>query len=197
MGADKALIEFRGQPLVTHALGILRGAGLDPSIAGARSALEAYTPVVRDSKPDAGPLGGICAAMASTTARWSVFVPVDLPLLPASLIQFLLRRAEVAGTAITITSVTGFAQTFPAVLDRAVLPWLTSELEAGRNGCFSAFQAAAMGLGQRVDVVAAELLAEGGQVTHPAGLAAANWFLNVNSADDLRRAEALLAGFIA
>jgi molybdopterin-guanine dinucleotide biosynthesis protein A len=190
MGTDKALIEFRGRPLVGHALGILREAGLAASIAGARSALGAYAPVVEDSNPGLGPLGGICTALASTAARWVVFLPVDLPMLPAPMVGCLLSQARDKEMAITITSVTGFAQTFPAVLDRAVLPCLLSELEAGRRGCYSAFQAAAARLGQPVHVVFADLLAEGGQVVHPEGLAAADWFFNINSAQDLRRAEA-------
>jgi molybdopterin-guanine dinucleotide biosynthesis protein A len=133
-------------------------------------------------------LAGICTALASTAARWTVFVPVDLPLLPASLVRFLLDRARLTGTAVTIASVTGIVQTFPSVLDRAVLPGLQSELAAGRGGCFSAFQVAAAGLRQPVNVIAAELLAQAGQVTHPDGLPAARWFFNVNSAGDLRRA---------
>ena len=197
MGKDKATLEFRGGPLVAHALGILSGAGLGASIAGSRAPLESYAPVVADTEPGQGPLGGICAALASTEARWAVVLPVDLPLLPSSLVRFLLDRARVTGGAITLTSVTGFVQTFPAVLDRAILPGLQSELKAGRRGCFSAYQAAAAGLGQALDVVAAELLAQGGQVVHPYGLPAASWFLNINSADDLRRAEAHLPGFIA
>lgn len=197
MGADKALVEFRGQLLVAHALGILRDAGLDASIAGARSDLGTFAPVVADIAPDAGPLGGICAAMSATAARWSVFLPVDQPLLPPPLVRFLVARARQTQNAITITSVTGFAETFPVVLERAALPWLQSELHAGRGGCFSAFRAAAAGLGQQVDVVPVKGLAESGAVAHPSGLPLASWFLNINSAGDLERAETLWSEFIA
>ena len=96
MGTDKALIEFRGRPLITHALGILKAAGLSASIAGAQPALSTYAPLVPDRDPDHGPLGGVCAALASTPALWAVFVPVDLPLLPASLIAFSLSLADCA-----------------------------------------------------------------------------------------------------
>ena len=197
MGRDKALVEFRGQPLVTHALGILRGAGLTASIAGARSSLRAFAPVVEDREPGLGPLSGICSALASSAARWAVFVSVDAPLMPASLVRYLLEHAEITGGAVTLPSVAGFTQTFPAVLDRAVLSLLQSELGAGRGGCFAAFKSAAAGLGQQVSVIATELLVQAGQVAHPEGLPAASWFFNVNSAGDLRRIEAYRAGFIA
>ncbi len=189
MGRDKALLEFCGRPLMENALGILHDAGLEAQIAGARTALERFAPVVADAEPGLGPLGGICAALAACRARWAVFLPVDFPLLPASLIAFLLFRAEITGCAVSLTAVSGFAQTFPAVLDRALLPGLEAELRAGRRGCFAGFEAAAAGLGQAVTAVPVELLAQSGEAEHPEGLPAALWFVNVNRPEDLRRAE--------
>ena len=197
MGRDKASLLFRGRPLVAHALDIFSGAGLQATIAGVRVSLGAFAPVVEDAEPGLGPLGGICTALKSTTARWAVFLPVDLPLLPSSLVRFLLAHAQTTGSAITLPSLAGFVQTFPAVLDRSALPGLQAELESGRRECFSAFQAAAGGLGRPLGVVAAELLAQAGQVTHPDGLSVESWFSNINSVDDLRRAEAHFPGFIA
>jgi molybdopterin-guanine dinucleotide biosynthesis protein A len=197
MGHDKALVRLAGQPLVVHALGALREAGLTASITGGNSSLSAFAPVVEDSEPGLGPLGGICAALASTSMRWAVFLPLDLPLLPASLVVYLLDYAQITGAAITVPSVNGYAQSFPAVVDRAALPLLQTELEAGRGGCYAAFQAAAAGLGLPVTVLPAELLVQAGNVFHPDGLPAARWFLNVNAPADLRLAIACRAPRIA
>jgi hypothetical protein len=93
--------------------------------------------------------------------------------------------------------VNGFAQTFPAVVDRVTLPMLEKELGAGHGGCFTGFQAAAAGLGDAVMVVPVEMLVQAGQIAHPAGLPAARWFLNLNTEEDLRRAEALGKALIA
>ncbi len=191
MGRDKALVEFAGEPLVARAIGIMREAGLEARIAGARAELDAFAPVIVDAEPGRGPLGGICAALAVCTEPRAVFLPVDLPLLPASLIGYLIRRAEVTQSAITLASIGGFAQTFPAVIDRAVLPALEAELDAGRGGAFAALHAAAAALGQRVQTVAVEYVAQSGQAAHPQGLPAGLWFLNGNSPVELRRAEAL------
>jgi molybdopterin-guanine dinucleotide biosynthesis protein A len=188
MGADKALVPWRGRPLVEHALGILRGAGLEASIAGSRSPLSAFGPVIEDVQADRGPLGGICAALASTSAQLSVFVPVDLPLLPSSLMTYLMRHAAITGRAVTLASVAGFTQTFPAVLDRAVLPWLRGELAKGRLGCFQAFEGAAASLGQPGSAVAVELLVQSGAICHPDGLPPSRWFTNLNTPVDLRDA---------
>jgi molybdenum cofactor guanylyltransferase len=201
MGQDKALLQFAGRPLIVHALSLLRNAGLSASIAGARpsarSSLAAFAPVVEDPHPDLGPLAGICAALASTSASHAVFLPVDLPFLPSSLLVFLLHHALITRRAVTVPSVNGFDQTFPAVLGRAALPELQSELAAGRRGCFSAFQGAASGLGQPISRVAVELVAQSGHVSHRHGLPPAQWFLNLNSPADLERAEAISSRRIA
>jgi molybdopterin-guanine dinucleotide biosynthesis protein A len=201
MGRDKALLPFAGQPLIAHAISILREAGLEAAIAGANrqanGALATYAPVVEDSQPGLGPLAGICAALATVAARYAVFLPVDLPLLPSSLIAYMVHHAEITGRAVTIPSVNGFSQTFPVVLDRSVLPALQNDLHSGKGGCFSGFQAAASGMGQPIASVAVELLVQSGQIAHPLGLPAAHWFLNVNTPRDLHRAEALQARVIA
>ncbi|MGB6686783.1 MAG: molybdenum cofactor guanylyltransferase [Terracidiphilus sp.] len=197
MGTDKALVSLSGRPLIEHSLAILHEAGLNASIAGARSSLTDIAPVVTDPTPDLGPLAGVCAALASTCAQWAVLLSVDLPLIPASLISYLLRHARITGAAVTLAAANGFPQTFPAVIDRAMLPGLSAELEAGRSGCFSAFRSAAASLAQNMAVLPVELLAQAGHAVHPAGLPAALWFVNVNTPADLERAERLAGAQIA
>ncbi len=196
MGSDKALLPFAGRPLIAHALSILEEAGLHAMIAGANTAsgssLAVFAPVVDDLDPGLGPLAGVCAALRSTSARYAVFLPIDLPLLPGSLPAYLLRRARVSGRAVTVASVAGFTQTFPAVIDRVALDGLEAALHARSGGCFNAFESAAARLGQAIDAVPVELLAQPGQVNHPLGLPPLCWFLNLNTPEDVRRAEALL-----
>lgn len=190
MGEDKALVQFAGRPLVEIAVEVLGQAGLETRIAGVRSPLQAFAPVVEDSEPGRGPLGGICAALTSMTARWAVFLPVDLPLIPAVLITLLLDHAEITDAAVTVPSVNGFAQTFPAVVDRNALPALRRELDAGQGGCYSAFQAVAARLGTGMTVISVEAMVQAGHLTHPRGLTAGRWFANVNTPEDIRRTEA-------
>lgn len=189
MGTDKALVQLGGRPLVAHAVSILRTAGLSVSIAGGPAHLGTFAPVIEDSEPGRGPLGGICAALAAVPVQLGVFLPVDLPLLPAPLIEYLLRHARATGRAVTLCSVSGFPQTFPAVIGREALAALVSELKTERGGCFSAFQAAAAGLDQPVAILPVELLVQSGQVADPEGVPPFRWFLNVNSPEELRRAE--------
>lgn len=191
MGQDKALLSLGGKPLISHALNIFRDAGFRPAIAGGRLPLQAFAPVVEDFKPELGPLAGLCAALSSTQARRVIFLPVDLPLIPPSLLKYLMRHAETAQNAVTVSAINGFAQTFPVVLDRVVLPFLKAELEAGRRGCFAGFQAATRSLHQSVCVLPVELLVQSGQAMHPAALLAFRWFLNVNTPTEFECAERL------
>jgi len=197
MGRDKALVHLAGKPLIEHALGILLNAGLPAAIAGGKPALAAFAPLVEDRHSAQGPLGGICAALAATHARFAVFLPVDLPLIPASLMLCLLRHACLTGSPVTVPSVNGFVETFPAVLDSSIAPLLERELVGSRRGCFSAFQAAASSRNQPLSVLPVELLVQAGQLSHPQGLPASRWFLNLNREDDLRRAGIHLRRLIA
>jgi hypothetical protein len=99
--------------------------------------------------------------------------------------------------AVTLPAVNAFPQTFPAVLNRDVLPVLENELAAGRLGCYAAFQAAAAARGESVSILPVELLVQSGHVFHPAGLAAMRWFLNMNHPLDLFRAEAIRPGRVS
>lgn len=192
MGRDKALLEFAGQPLIARAVGILREAGLKTSIAGVRADLAIHAPIVEDRLRGQGPLAGVCAALEAMEGRWGVFLSVDVPLLPAALMAYLLRHAQVTGSAVTIASLSGAKQTFPAVLDRAVLPYLSAELDAGQRKCIVAFEGAAAALGQPVAAVPVELLVQTGELVHPEALPPVQWFLNVNDPEEFRIAESLV-----
>ena len=188
MGTDKALLLFDGRPLAAHALATLRQSEISAALAGGHPSLAALATLIADPL-GLGPLSGICAALASTQADFSLFVPVDLPLLPPSLITWLFHHAAITQAPITLTSVSGFPQTFPAIIHRSARPALERELEARRLGCFSAFQAAANALAAPLSVLPVEYLLQAGQIAHPQSLPAAWWFLNVNTPADLNFAQ--------
>lgn len=195
MGRDKALVHLGGVPLIVRALGILRDARLEGAIVGARSDLSGYAPVIPDAGQ--GPLGGICVALESSPAELAVFVSVDMPLLPPALVAFLLARARRTEAPVRLVSVNGFAQPFPAVVDRALLPGLQAELDTGNDGCLSAFRAVAEKTRKPLQVLPVENLVQAGHVEHSRGLPPTYWFLNVNTPEDLARAESLLPRAVA
>jgi molybdopterin-guanine dinucleotide biosynthesis protein A len=191
MGRDKALIELNGRTLASLAVEMLQSAGISAAIAGARSKLDELAPVIADETPDEGPLRGICSALATTQAMLAGFISVDLPLMPASLLRYLVRHALMTGCAVTLASVNGFPQTFPAVIRTELLPHLHRELGAGRRGCFAAFETGAERLGQHLSAIPVELLVQAGQVQDEHALPAYRWFLNVNTPEDVERADRL------
>ena len=192
MGTDKALVDFDGRPLIAHATGILKAAGLSVMIAGARPesrpSLEFYGSVIPDSETEIGPIAGISAALAVSETDYAVFLPVDMPLLPPSLIACLLDRARVTEAAITLAAVNGFPQTFPAVLSRRILPILQDQIRQRRLGCLAAFRTAGARFGGGLDAISAEVLVQSGQINHPNGIPVVRWFVNLNDKQDLRRA---------
>lgn len=190
MGTDKALLPLAGQPLIAHALRILHAAGFSASIAGARSPLAAFAPVIEDAH--AGPLDGICAALASCGPAQALFLSVDLPLFPSAALGYLLRQAALTGAAAAMLSMNGFVQTFPAVLDRALLPALRARLNAGQGGCLTAFQAGAEMLGRPLRILPVEHLAQAGHFAQLHAPPPFLWFLNINTPDDLEAARGLL-----
>ena len=195
MGRDKAFVEFNGQTLLARAVDTLKAAGLSVSVAGARAdappQLDFYPPVIADTVPDSGPLAGICAALRSTSLRYAVFLSVDMPLLPPSLITCMLHHARTTDAAITLPSISAFAQTFPVVIRRETLPVLDRELAAGHLGCHAAFRTAAAAAKESLSVLPVEILIQTGQISHPDALPAVRWFLNVNTPRDLERAGVL------
>jgi molybdenum cofactor guanylyltransferase len=193
MGSDKAKLELAGEPLVVRALDILRNAGLQPAIAGSRSSLSEYAPVIEDAAyaQGMGPLSGICAALRSTTARFAAFFPVDQPFMQPSLIAFMMSYARLTESLITVAAVSGYTQTFPAVIDRKAMHFLEGQLRSRKRGCLSAFELAAEAHAQRLAILRTELLVQSGHISHPASLPSAFWFLNLNSPHDFMRAEKL------
>jgi molybdenum cofactor guanylyltransferase len=87
MGVDKALLGFCGRPMVEIAVEKLREFCGDVSIVGNREDLIGVAPVVFEARVGAGPAAGVEAGLMAATKDWVMFVPVDVPLVPAELLR--------------------------------------------------------------------------------------------------------------
>jgi molybdopterin-guanine dinucleotide biosynthesis protein A len=194
MGTDKALALFGSIPLAQVALSTFSEAGVFARIAGFRSALGAFAEAVPDTFLDCGPLGGVHAGLSASRAEWNLFLPVDLPLMPSSLLACLLRRAVFTRAPVTSVRLNGRMEPFPVVLHGSVLAAVERCLQSGQTACYAAWQSIPHDLGAELDAVAVESLVQCGQARHPDGLPPALWFFSANTPSDLERLNAIHAG---
>ncbi|CAD5108149.1 molybdenum cofactor guanylyltransferase MobA [Zestomonas carbonaria] len=96
-GADKGLLEWRGQPLIAHLHALVRPLTDDLIISCNRNAerYAAYADrLVQDDSPDfPGPLTGIRAGLATARHDHLLVLPCDAPLIDAALLEQLRRRS--------------------------------------------------------------------------------------------------------
>jgi molybdopterin-guanine dinucleotide biosynthesis protein A len=174
-GADKALLSLAGKPLVAHVRDrlmpqvdrVLISANGDPTrLAGLGCA------VIADARPQ-GPLSGVLAALTHAAALGATHVvstPVDTPFLPADLVA---RLAAAAGGGLAVAASPGGLHPASALWPVTLAGALAGYLDRGeaRVGGFTQAQAAV-----RVE------------------FADDAPFLNLNTPEDLARAEAILRG---
>lgn len=102
MGADKALLPFRGRTLLERALDLARTVTASPRIVGSREQYSAYGEVIEDAYPGQGPLAGIHAALRASGTDFNLVLAVDTPLLQPEFLRHLGSRAESTGAVVTV-----------------------------------------------------------------------------------------------
>jgi molybdenum cofactor guanylyltransferase len=182
MGADKALLYYAGRLLIERVVELLKAVSLEPYIVGERPDLAAYAPVIEDLHPGCGPLGGIEAALASTTSEWNLFLPVDLPLLPSAFVTFLVERARITGAAATIPALAGRAEPLCAVYRRVLLAGIRKSLESGNYKVMHGIENAAGPF--EMDIFSVEAVAAT-RDDWPLQPPLHRWFQNLNAPADL------------
>ena len=173
---EKGLAPLAGQPLIQW--GIER---IVPQVSAlvisANQQTDTYRtlgwPVVADTLPDRpGPLAGILAAAEILSTEWLLVIPCDTPFLPLDLVT---RLTAATGPGTHLARAIDSEQTHYAImrLHRSLLPDMAAYLAEGQRSV------------------------QHWQARHPCGEArfpdpAA--FANLNTAEDLARAEARLSG---
>jgi molybdopterin-guanine dinucleotide biosynthesis protein A len=192
MGQDKALLSLAGRSLLDRALDKLRALPLAgaPRIAAARSDLSAHAAVIADLHPGCGPLSGIEAALTASARPLNVFLPVDIPLLPANFLLWMLQRAETTGAVMTVPRVNGWPQPLCAVYHRDLLGHITASLRAGDYKVMPVVMAAAgaHSSSHPMDIFDVELVSSANsELLALSPLPPHRWFLNCNTPVDMAR----------
>lgn len=182
-GADKALLELDGRPLLDHVLDRLRpqvrSVVINANGDAARFAPWSL-PVAADVLPDnLGPLAGVLTGMDWVVANlpgvpWIVTVPNDTPVLPRDLVARMLAAVAAEGAEMACAASGGWRHPVVAL-------WPVGQRTALRRAMiFDGLRKAETWVAGR----------RGAEVGFEAG--AADPFLNTNSPDDLAAAEAAL-----
>ena len=131
-------------------------------------------------------MSGIEAALAATAQPLNLFLPVDLPLLPARFLGWMLGRAETTGALVTVSRINGRPQPLCAVYHRDLLAGVTASLAAGNYKVMPVVTAAAQSRAQAIDVFDVELLASTCPELHRfSSLPLYRWFHNCNTPEDI------------
>jgi molybdopterin-guanine dinucleotide biosynthesis protein A len=182
MGEDKALLRFRGRPMVELAVEKLRGVCAEVGIAGNRADLAGFAPVVPETRVEVGPAAGVEAGLRAAALAWVMFVPVDVPLVPGEL----LRRwaVSVVGREGIAASLLHYERDQPVfcMLRRECLGRFSAALDGGERRLGVLLEQASEGRRWVCDV--GELCAGDGLVVGE------RWFWNVNTPEELAEAEA-------
>ena len=211
MGTDKAEVIFRGQTMLEIAVRSMAEVCAEVVVIGERARVPAGVRSIPDTSPGCGPMGGIEAALRDcqrVSAEFAVFLPVDMPLLPAGLLRALISLWRQSSTArIAVVVADGRLQPLVSLIHADVLPTLQAALARGDYKLQPSLRAAAGRLaeGLRVaeDAVFLQTVVEfGDRVVLTADGAAlpwrpsdlewntrAAWFANLNTPEELRDAE--------
>jgi len=211
MGRNKALLALGGEPLVCHAVKKLRRVCRDVRILTGDSELSAYAPLVPDLHPGCGPMGGMEAGLLHSTFEWNLFLAVDMPFVPSTLISDWLRvwleedeRRE--GARVRMFTVDGRPQPGFCLLHKEVAPFLSAALEQGQYKLLPVLEAAGRELALKPGLppgagcwnvltpglrsIAGERRSEESRDTTEAQQAAQHlWFANLNTPEDFAEAE--------
>jgi len=140
MGSDKALLSWAGVPLIQRTLSVARQACGQVFICGPRERYGRFGEVVEDAESGRGPLSGIQAALHATQTDRNLVLSVDLPLMTAEFLAWLVEEARVGKQEITAPDVGGNLQPLCAVYRRNVVDIVDEALAKGELKVTRLFQ---------------------------------------------------------
>ena len=133
MGAEKASLEWQGGTLLDRALHTARSVSANTRVVGPPKKFARYGEVVEDVYHGCGPLGGIHAALASSTTVLNLVLAVDMPLVERSFLEYLVSQAREGSPVVTLPRAGGGWQPLCAIYRRSFVEIAASALREGRN----------------------------------------------------------------
>lgn len=178
MGRDKAFLQIGGETLLSRALKLAAAVSEEVRIVGDSKRFAAFGRVVDDVYRERGPLGGIHAALSSSTTELNLMLAVDLPFIQPEFLEYLLRRARESGATVTVPRMGPGLQPLCAAYRRGFAEVAEQSLLKGRNKIDSLFASV-----ETCAIEENELMLAG---------FSAEMFQNVNTPEELEKAKAML-----
>jgi molybdenum cofactor guanylyltransferase len=132
MGTDKAFVTLGGRALLARMLDLARSVTPEVRIVGEASKYAPFANVVEDLFPGCGPLGGIHAALRSTSTEINLILAVDIPFASLALLQFLITRTKNSSALVTVARSGGRLHPLCAVYRREFAQAAENALREGR-----------------------------------------------------------------
>jgi molybdopterin-guanine dinucleotide biosynthesis protein A len=142
MGRDKAMLPYRGRPLIAHVAGTVEKALGKEAWFGSGPVAIVGEPdryrnlgyrVLADIYQNCGPLGGIITALSESPADWNLVVACDMPNLdPAALRMLVERSSNRIALCVAAEGPSGEAEPLCAIYHRDCLPIFTRALHDKR-----------------------------------------------------------------
>jgi len=133
MGRDKAFLELGGRTLLARTLELASSLASKIKIVGEPTKFAHFGSVVQDVYHERGPLGGIQAALVSTTTELNLMLAVDLPFLRPEFLRYLTSCARQSAAVVTVPRALGGLQPLCGVYRGGFLEPAERSLRAGKN----------------------------------------------------------------
>ncbi len=170
MGTDKALLPYRGKPLICYATALAEALNSEVILSANSAYLDhlGYR-VVGDTLPVSAPLAGIHAGLAASTTGWNLVLSCDMPHIPVELIRQMARYLDDA-VLLVLPRHGDFTEPLCGFWHRELIPVIEANAELGKFKLLEVLRNVPHRIVRLDDVPEKDLQ---------------RWFLNVNRAADL------------
>lgn len=135
MGADKALVDILGQPLIEHIIERVSHLGQVATMLISNRP-DDYThlglPLVGDVLADKGSLGGIYTALHHSQTPYTLVVACDMPFLNPALLRYMIDLCDGDQYDVIVPRVEGYPQGLHAIYSQNCLEPIRARLDADR-----------------------------------------------------------------
>ncbi len=98
MGRDKSELPWTGQSFLEHAISRMQEVCDRVFVLG--ESTTATVPALEDTFAGDGPLAGLHTALVHSATDWNLLLAIDMPLVPARLLKFIVSRCETSKRAV-------------------------------------------------------------------------------------------------